>query len=477
MKFYDRVNELIELETLSKAADKKAVMCIITGVRRVGKTELIKQFFKQEEGIYFFVNSTKTSSQLLAEFSSELKIRLKLPERLAINTWDDFFSDLFQEAKKRKLIVAFDEFQRFVWIDKNLPFVLQKYFDLNKNESKLLILISGSSFGLLKQMFVEHDAPLFQRATNIIHLKPFSFENVYHILDDFGIKNFEDKIELYALFGGIPRYYDLLEDYSIKNADDAVRKLIFAEHAPLKEEIKNIITEEFGKETITYYSIISAVALGKNKANEIADYAEMKETSLSHYLYDLIEILGAIKKEISITEDIKSKKGRYYLNNNFFKFWFKFVYRNASDFELGRFEELYNKFKNEKDSFVSFAFEEICKQYLLKKMKIDKIGRWWGKEKNKSIEIDLVGLDQKKNLAIFAECKWQKKQPTIADLEELKRKANFVEWNRNNRLEKFVFFSKSGFDKKTREYGKANGWLLVDLEELEKVLSSRESKK
>lgn len=471
MKFYDREDELRELRTLSKAAERKTVMCVITGVRRIGKTELIKQFFRQEDGMYFFVDSSKTSVQLLAEFSSELKARLDLPNRLTISTWDVFFHDLFQEAKKRKLIVAFDEFQRFSWIDKTLPFVLQKHFDLNKSDSKLFILISGSSFGLLKQMFVEQDAPLFQRPANILHLKQFSFELVCSILSDLGVEDFEDKIEVYALFGGIPKYYDLIEDYAVKDADSAMTKLVFNEHAPLKGEVKNIMIEEFGKETVTYYSILSAIALGKNKANEIANYAGVKETSLSSYLYDLTELLGALKKELPVTEDVRSKRARYYLNNDFFKLWFKFVYRNMSDFELGRFGELDKLFRHEKDSFVGLAFEEVCRQYLMKTMKFDKIGKWWGKGKNGSIEIDLVALNEKENLAIFAECKWQEKQPTIANFEELRRKASFVSWGRNKRLEKFVFFSKSGFDKKTLEYRETHNWLLVDLKELKRAFS------
>ncbi len=472
MKFYDRKAELAELRTLNRASNEKAVMCVITGVRRVGKTELIKHFFRNHDGLYFFVSSAKTSAQHLDEFSTQMKETLGLNQRLKIETWDDFFRDLFEESKKRKIIVAFDEFQRFTSVDKTVPFTMQKYFDLNKNSSRIFMLISGSSFGLLKKMFIDHDSPLFQRPSNLLHLKQFDFSIVSTILDDLGVKNFYDKVELYALFGGVPKYYDMLESYNILTANNAMEKLLFSDQAPLRREVRNIIVEEFGKQVTTYYSILFAVALGRTKPNEIADYAKIKETSLSPYLYDLGELLGAVQKNVPITEDIKTKRVRYVLKNNFFMLWFRFVYRNSSLFELGRYDELMRQFRYGKNAFTGRAFEEVCRQYLLKTMHFEKIGKWWGKGKQQNIEIDLLALDERNNCAIFAECKWQDEQPTIADLERLRQNSDYVAWKKNKRTEKFVFFSKSGFSRKTIEYAKENGWLLVDLDMIDSELSA-----
>ena len=234
MKFYGREEELNELRMLSNAANKKAVICVITGIRRIGKTELIKEFFKKENGIYFFVDNSRPAYQLLAEFSSELKQKLGLSDRLVTSSWDDFFKDLFEAAEQKKIVVAFDEFQRFASVDKSVPFVLQKHFDLKKNDSRLLILLSGSSFGLLKQMFVGQDAPLFQRPSNTLNLRQFDFRTVCQVLGDLGVTDFIDKIELYALFGGIPKYYDLIEDYGVKSSDEAMKKLVFSKQAPLR---------------------------------------------------------------------------------------------------------------------------------------------------------------------------------------------------------------------------------------------------
>ncbi|MBU4451263.1 MAG: ATP-binding protein, partial [Nanoarchaeota archaeon] len=72
MKFYDRENELNELEAAKKISETHKILMVLTGRRRVGKTELIHQFFSKTKGMYFFVNPKKTSSELLSEFSSIL---------------------------------------------------------------------------------------------------------------------------------------------------------------------------------------------------------------------------------------------------------------------------------------------------------------------------------------------------------------------------------------------------------------------
>ena len=477
MKFYDREAEMKELNTLCDAAEKRAVMVVLSGVRRVGKTELIIEFFRKNKGIYFFVDSTKTSNQLLGEFSELLSRELGLSHLLAIRSWDDFFEVIFTQAKEKRLIVAFDEFQRFAFVEPSIPFILQKNFDLRKKESKLLLMISGSSFGLLKTMFIEEGAPLFQRPANILRIRPFGFRLVCKVLHDLGIKKFDEKVELYSFFGGIPKFYEQMELYNASGSQDALDKLLFRQDAPLRAEVRNIISEEFGKQSPTYYGILTAIAIGKTKANEIADYAEIMPTSLPNYLYDLTELLGVVGREIQVTESQTSKKVNFMLSNSFFRFWFRFIYPKESDYELGRYEQLKNSFEGQKESFVGKAFEEICREALVESgiaSKYQKIGRWWGfyrddKGERKTAEIDIVALDKASDEILFCECKWRNRITGLSELLELKRYSELVEWKKQNRKEKFIMFSKSGFDSKAKDYAKENGWTLFDLEGLQKI--------
>ena len=103
------------------------------------------------------------------------------------------------------------------------------------------------------------------------------------------------------------------------------------------------------------------------------------------------------------------------------------------------------------------------------------MGKWWEKPKEGAVEIDIVALKESGSSMLFAECKWQDKKPTIADIESLHGKAEHVDWRKGSRSEKFAFFSKSGFDEKTRHYAKENSWLLVDLKELETAFQQSSS--
>ena len=477
MKFYNRVSELKELQTLSSAAEKQSVMVVLTGVRRVGKTELITEFFRKEKAMYFFVTKTKTSLQLLDEFSKIISTELNLSHLITIKNWDDFFEVLFSESRNKKITIAFDEFQRFASIEPALPSILQKHFDLQKKKSKLFIIISGSSFGLLKKLFIDEGSPLFQRPANIIRLKPFKFKLINEMLDDLGINSFEEKIELYSFFGGIPKFYELMELYNINNKKNALRELLFRHEAPLRKEVQDVISEEFGKQSSTYYSILTAIALGKTKPNEIADYAGIKHTSLPAYMYDVVELLGAVDKELQVTEKSTSKKVKFNLSNSFFRFWFRFIYPKESDYRLGRFDLIMQDFEEQQPSFIGTAFEEICKEAIIESgiaNKYSKIGKWWGNYRDDSgekrtAEIDLVALNDKTKEILFGSCKWRNRKTRLEDLTDLKKYSVLVEWKNKERNENFIVFSKSGYENNAKEYANENGWKLFDLEDLKQI--------
>jgi len=177
MKFYDRKNELMALEKLLEIPGK-SVIAIIIGMRRVGKTELIKQFFIEKKGIYLYVDNEKTQNELLLEFNKTLVSELSLPSYVKAESFEDIIKIMFEESKNKKIIIAIDEFQRFMNQYPSFITQLQKYFDLNVNTSNLFLLISCSAIGMMKKIFEDKKAPLFGRSHNTIYLKPFSFNSI-----------------------------------------------------------------------------------------------------------------------------------------------------------------------------------------------------------------------------------------------------------------------------------------------------------
>ena len=462
MKFYNREEELKELDHFYR---KRPSMLVITGRRRVGKTELIKKIKNQ---IYLFVDPEKPEHLMIQEFFNEIKSHLKIDELIKVETWEDLFRLIFKIAEKEEIVVSFDEFQRFLRINPSVIFQLQKFWDLNKEKSKIFLVFSGSSIGMIKKIFIENNAPLFKRAQNIIYLRPFKFDIVNAILSDFGLKSMEEKIQIYALFGGVINYYSLMDFYNVKSLTEIFQNLVLRKYAPLKNEVRDIFVEEFGREHKTYYSILLALSSGKNTKKEIEDVVEVKGTSLSPYLYDLIEILNIVDFVLPFNERKGSKKGRYFLKDNFFRFWFKFVFNNMSLYEKEDFTAIYGIIKKEFNSFVGYAFEDFCRE-LIENNKISlpfkktTVGRWWSR---RGQEIDLVVINEESKQILFAECKWQDKVDAEKILTELKEKSKYVEWNNGKRKEYFAVFAKSFGNKVKRE-----DLLLFDLGDIKRAFS------
>ncbi|NOR46473.1 MAG: AAA family ATPase, partial [Methanosarcinaceae archaeon] len=315
MKFYNRQREL---ELLDLLYGSRPSLLVLTGKRRVGKTELIKQFMKDRKSLYFFVDSNKSIEILMTEFNHLLKDGLGLPDYIQVDETETFLD--FLTTFEEDVVVAIDEFQRFLKIHPSFITQLQKYWDLRSDNCRLFLIISGSSIGMIKKIFIEEGAPLFKRADNILTLKPFTIREVFGMLEDIGIKDTTEKLDLYLLFGGTVYYYRLFEKYQCTGFADALEKLIFNEFAPLGNEVRDILIEEFGREHATYYEIISAIAQGRCSLSEISDMSHVSANSLAPYFYDLIDLLGIAEHRIPVTDiPRKSRRGRYFLKDNFFR--------------------------------------------------------------------------------------------------------------------------------------------------------------
>ena len=467
MEFFDRENDLKELNALKKG------MVVIYGRRRVGKTELIKQFIKNRDAIYFFVNPRKTD--LLEEYMDRIKEKTSTPGYIRIKKWDELIQFLFDLPGEK--VIIFDEFQRFLEIDESIIYEFQKSWDLC--EKKPLLILSGSSIGMIKKIFMENKAPLFKRATEMIELKPFTFFEVTEILSTRGITDVEELMKIYLVFGGTIYYYVLMENFDCKNFDEIVGRLILNPYSPLRNEVRDILIEEFGKDYRTYLAILTAIALGKTKRNEIADYAKIKTTSLSPYFYDLIDLLSLIRRKISVTEDQKSKDARYEISDNFVNFWMRYVYRNESYFEIGDYGTIRKKIESDLQNFFGHRFEEFAEEFLLElrrkgEINFQKAGRWWGhyrneKNERKELEIDLVALNKEKKEMYLFECKWKElgEGEARSILKELHEKSKFVNWfsgaKGRKRKEQYGIFAKK-VEKK--ENLRRDGFLIFDLEDL-----------
>ena len=225
---------------------------------------------------------------------------------------------------------------------------------------------------------------------------------------------------------------------------------ILSKQSLLYEEPIFLLEREVG-EIGSYFSIIKSIAAGNHKISKIAGNLGVNQTGITKYLKTLIE-LDVIERIVPITEKNpeKSKKGLYFIKDNFIKFWFRFVYPYRNYLEIENQEFVINKIKhNFRDGHVSFVYEDICREKLLDlstkpvfDFTIERSGKWWDKNE----EIDIVAISQGEDKIIFGECKYTEKKVDVDVYFKLKEKSKKVEW-KHDCLRYYIIFSKSGFTK------------------------------
>ncbi|MEW6062919.1 MAG: ATP-binding protein [Nanoarchaeota archaeon] len=471
--FYNRRNELISLEEIFNFAGKKPQFLMIYGRRRIGKTILAEEFIKNKKALYFFIGE-KEKIDLLNEFSDIIfeKFKEEIYQKPKFSSFEEFFELIFKLSQKEKLIIVLDEFQNFMNVDKSVFSTLQKLWD-KYNHSKVMLIVIGSYVGLMKRLFRDSKKPLFGRLTQQINLKQFSFRDSFKVMKSLKKLRIKEAIEVYSFLGGIVKYIIYLEEYW-KNINFFIENCFLKEFAPLREEGRQILSLEFGRYRKSYFSILEAISLGNTKPIEISNKTGLKILTINKYLYELTNEYEFLEKITPVTEnELKTRKVFYKIKDNFFNFWFRFIYKNLSKFESKDFSYILEDIKQNLNAIVGFKFEDICKEFLInsKSFNFSKIGTWWGhyrdkENKRNEIEIDLIALNENTKEITFCECKWRDKVDAKKILNELKEKVKFVNWNNKNRKEKYCIFAKS-FKEKIKE----QNLTLFDLKDLENLFN------
>jgi len=449
IQFKNRFRELSELREVLNS--DKFEFIIIYGRRRVGKTELILKATENTRRFYFLA----TEKDNLRRFYESCLNYSKDFEHVKMS-WEAIFNTL----KNKTSVIIIDEFQNMIKEDKSILSTFQLIIDTILKQTRIKLFLLGSSISIITSETLSYKSPLYGRRTGSFLLKPVKFKDLTHFFKT----SVEELIKIYSFADGIPHYLNMIKPPFTKWLNEKLHK----RRSFIKDEIDFLTRYEF-EDPSTYKLILKAIALGKTKVSEIRDYLNLKRTDLSQYLRNLINV-GMIKREVPITESIKSKQGRYYIIDNFLNFWFRFIFPNLSLVEEGVFTLNTTEF----NQYLGLVFEKVCKEFLLNTRIINytRIGKQWGKfkgEKGKNTyEIDIIALNENTKEILFSECKWKNRVNAERIIRDLVRKAEHVNWFNKERKEEFCVFAKS-FSKKITEFnGKKTH--CFDLKDIERML-------
>jgi AAA+ ATPase superfamily predicted ATPase len=462
MKFINRQNEL---EFLEKAYNSKGFQFIpIYGRRRIGKTELVKQFIKNKKAFYYLADTLdeKTQLKILSKNVGDFFDDFLLKEQ-GFRDWYSLFKFLKIKSDETndKIVVIIDEFPYLVKANSAISSIFQKGIDEYLKYTDIFLVLMGSLIGMMEKEVLNYKAPLYGRRTGSLKLEEMSF---FELKDFFPGKSIRELIDIYTVCGVVPGY---LEKYNTSESfDDFLLKNVFNKGGFFYEEAEMVLRQDF-YEPGTYYSILRAISLGNRKLSEIMSETGLEKSKISKYLKVLKDAM-IIKREVPVTEKNpeKSKKGLFTIKDKYLNFWFRFVLGNKNYIEIGRFDYIFGKIKQQVKDYQGIVFEDICRQYLLRnigKYEFHQLDRWWEKEE----EIDLAAIDLERNRFIFVECKYRNKKVDVDVYENLKRKIEIVKWHKDFEVGKIVIFSASGFKKPLLDLVEKEGNLeLVSLKEM-----------
>ena len=410
MKFYNREKELKNLREIEDSSKVSSKMTVIVGRRRIGKTKLIQEAYKEK--VYLFV-SKKNEALLCEEFISIIQNTLDVKIFGQITKFKDLFEYLMELATTKPFTLVIDEFQEFLQINDSIYSDMQNIWDSYKDNSKMNLVLSGSIYSLMKKIFEDKREALFGRANNKIHLKPFTVNTIKEILqENYPEYTNDDLLSFYILTGGVAKYVEILVDNNAFTLEKQL-ELIFDEYSLFLEEGKNLLVEEFGKEYTTYFSILSLIASSKTARVEIES---ILGKNVGGYLDRLENEYTIIKKVKPIFAKEGSRTLRYEIIDNFFNFWFRFIYKYKSAIEIENYEYVKDIVNRDYTTYSGHFLEK----YFIEKLKLSNqysdIGTYW--ERGNKNEIDIVGINDDSKTMLIAEVKRQSKKIDINKLQE-----------------------------------------------------------
>ncbi len=458
-----------ELSKLGKRYRQDSFECVILyGRRRVGKTALINEFCRDKPTIYFSALKATVAKNLSA-LSKAIQL-FKDPEAAAFpeyHTFSDALEEISRLAKTQRIIFVIDEYPYLAKAEDSISSLLQHIIDQVWTNTKLYLILCGSSMSFMERQVLGEESPLYGGRTAQFKLEPLTYRETAQFSP--GLSP-EQNALIYGITGGIPHY---IRKLAVKDdVDEALLENLFDRSSYLYEEPENLLKQEL-REPSQYSDILSAIAEGASKLSEISAKCSLETGACAKYIKTLQE-LGIVKRERPLLNG-NARQTIYSIEDNFFRFWYRFVPDNTALIASGRIARVYDKvIKPYLPDFMGFVFERMCRDFLLYYAKgipfeILTLGRWWGNDpsRRKEIEIDLVGetldIETGEKAYLVASCKYRNAQIGRDELELLHQYASVFSRGRKCH---FLLFSKSGFTKGLQESATAGEVILYTLKDM-----------
>ena len=456
--FAGRANELKKLDGIYESGKFECV--VIHGRWRAGKTELIKEFMSQSKEFIYFAALETSETENMENLVRCIEAYPRYAKTRDIRSYEDAFEQLGKLARSERLLFVIDDYQYLVSSQRGITTLLCRLIEQRLKDTKMMILICGSSEPVMSSEALGYDSPFHGIRTAQLEVPPFSFFELKRHYSSFSPF---DIAVVYGVTGGVPSYIDLMDP--AVPVEENIQRAFFDPASALFEEPANILRREV-RDPAYYNAILSAIASGKSKNSEIASAVGLETSACTAYLRNLMAI-GLVGKYTPVTERA-GRKTIYEIKDNMFRFWYRFVPRNMSLIRSGMANRIWRSVAREIPAFMSKVFEDICRVWLEQQdqagklpVRIDETGRWWGIDPvlktEASVPILAYSGDEH---AFFGDCVWSDEPAQVGALVSLSERSRLFRFADRH----LYLFSRSGFSDECVDTAKRLGANLVMFE-------------
>ena len=411
MRFYNREMEIGILQQNEEQAKRNAVFTVLMGRRRVGKTSLVIKALEGKPFVYLFV-SKDSEAMLCKKFQQTLSEQLGIEIYGQLTHFHDVFEVIMKESVGRHFTVVFDEFQNFYKVNPAIFSEMQDIWDRYHRESHINLIAMGSIRSLMKRIFEDKNEPLYGRPTSKFTLLPFTISVLKQIFGDYqpNYKN-EDLLCLYMITGGVAKYVELLMDAGCYTKEKMLN-YVCRQDSYFLSEGRDIVNQEFGDESNTYFSILQLIAGGMTRRSEI-DGAMQKD--MGTFIQNLDSNYNIITRLKPLLAKPNSKTSVYEITDQFLRFWFRFVWPYQALVERQQLSLLRQNMGKGYEQFTGRTLEQYFQQKAMESGLYTMVGNWW--ERKGENEIDMIALNEFDHTGVAAEIKRNPKKLSLSELE------------------------------------------------------------
>lgn len=297
---FDRDQEWAGLTRFASNPHDGALLGVVSGRRRQGKSFLLEALVSETGGLYFPALE-ETEAVSLRAFSSALT-RQGIPVSRPLQDWGDAIGLMLSSVRDRPQVVVLDEFPFLAKASPSLPSVLQRELGPGGSGqgSSARVLLCGSALSVMGQLLAGQ-APLRGRASLELLVHPFGFKDAARF---WGAEDPELAMLLHSIVGGTPAYRRELVAFDAPAGRDDfdawVTRTVMNPQTPLFREARYLLAEEADiRDPALYHSVLGAISSGSRTNSGIARFIGRRSADITHPL-NVLEDCGLVAKEPDI---------------------------------------------------------------------------------------------------------------------------------------------------------------------------------